>query len=128
MGQRVARSQNGILCLGLSRRSSLAHLQSSFLLLQPLELHEIKWVTSLPVWQENHPNSMQQNAHGLLLWRTIEQVEYILQGPIHGGFHSNLKYCHKMHSPAHIGLSLWSPRLSQGWMHFTMVKCVCLLG
>lgn len=114
MGQHVVRSQSGI-----SRRGSLAHLQSGFLLLQPLELHEMRWVISLPVWQENHPSSMQENERGPLLWRAIEQVAYILQGLSHGGFHSNLRYCHKMHSPAHIGPSLWSPWLFQGWVRFT---------
>lgn len=76
MGQHVARSQNGI-SSGLSRESFLALLQSHFLLLQPLELHEMERVVSLPAWQGNHPSSVQQNGLGPVLLEAMKQVKCI---------------------------------------------------
>lgn len=76
MGQRVARSQNGI-SSGISRKSFLALLQSYFLFLKPLELHEMEGVMSLPAWQESHPRSVQQNGLGPVLLEAIKQVKCI---------------------------------------------------
>jgi len=73
MGQHVARSQNGI-SSGLSWKSFLALLQSNFLLLQPMELHEMERGMSLPAWQENHPSPVQENGLGPVLLEAIKQV------------------------------------------------------
>lgn len=76
MGQHVLRSQTGI-SSGFSRKSFLAFFQSTFLLLQPLELHEMEKVVAIPAWQEKHSSSVQQNGLGPVLLEARKQVKYI---------------------------------------------------
>lgn len=70
----MARLQNGI-SSGLSGKSFLVLLQSYFLRLPPLELHEIEKVMSLPARQENHPSSVQQSELGPVLLEAIKQLK-----------------------------------------------------